>query len=215
MEQSAAEPHPPDPDAAEGFTPLSERFDEALRYASWAHRRQARKATRIPYVAHLLGVCGTVLEHGGSEDQAIAALLHDVLEDCGAEHEAPIRDSFGDGVADIVVACSDSVLPAGETKPPWKERKTRYLEHLRRSSASEPAVLVSLADKVNNARAIRVDLTLLGPAVWGRFTRPKGDQLWYYAQLASAFEAVLPGALADELASIFTDIVDLSDAESR
>ncbi len=122
-----------------------------------AHARQKRKGTETPYVSHLLGVASLVLEHGGDEEQAIAALLHDAVEDQGAHQEPVIRERFGDRVADIVLGCTDAdTLP----KPPWRERKERYIEHL--EHASSDVLLVSCADKVHNARAIVTDLKTHG-----------------------------------------------------
>src|SRR5579864_2336169 len=132
---------------------LTDRFDAALAYAERAHREQRRKGSDTPYVAHLLAVCALVLEHGGDEDQAIAALLHDVVEDQGgAQRQEEVEVLFGQRVAAIVAACSDTdVVP----KPPWKERKVRYVEAL---SSHDPACwIVSCADKVHNADAILND----------------------------------------------------------
>src|SRR6202158_6113719 len=134
-------------------TVLTDRFDRALLYATHVHGGQVRKGTSIPYIAHLLAVAATVLEYGGSEDTAIAALLHDAVEDQGGEPRlADIRNRFGARGAGIVRACSDSVAnaSAGEPKEDWHLRKTRYVAHL--ASADEATLLVSLADKVHNAR---------------------------------------------------------------
>ena len=186
-------------------TVLTDRFDRALLYATHVHGGQVRKATSIPYVAHLLAVAATVLEYGGSEDMAIAGLLHDAVEDQGGEPRlADIRNRFGDRVADIVRSCSDSVVnsSAGQQKENWRTRKTRYIEHL--NTVDQETLLVSLSDKVHNARSILRDLRKpeIGSAVWDRFKNPKEETLWYYRELANAFQRLLPGQLADELVEI-------------
>ena len=184
---------------------LTERFERALLYATQVHGGQVRKGTSVPYVAHLLAVAATVLEYGGSEDMTIAALLHDAVEDQGGlARLADIRNRFGDRVADIVRACSDSVVnsAAGEAKDGWRLRKQHYVAHL--GSMDRESLLVSLADKVHNARSILRDLRKaeVGKAVWSRFSNPKPETLWYYDELAAAFARLLPGQLAAELAEI-------------
>jgi (p)ppGpp synthase/HD superfamily hydrolase len=186
-------------------TVLTDRFDRALLYATHVHGGQVRKGTSIPYVAHLLAVAATVLEYGGSEDMAIAALLHDAVEDQGGEPRlSDIRNRFGDRVADIVRSCSDSVIntAAGQPKEDKRTRKTRYIEHL--ETADQETLLVSLSDKIHNARSILRDLRKpeIGTTVWARFKSPKEETLWYYRQLANAFQRLLPGQLADELIEI-------------
>ena len=186
-------------------TVLTDRFDRALLYAAHVHGGQVRKETSIPYVAHLLAVAATVLEYGGSEDMAIAGLLHDAVEDQGGEPRlADIRNRFGDRVADIVRSCSDSVVntAAGQEKKGWRARKLDYIEHLKTVDCETR--LVALSDKVHNARSILRDLrkSEIGSLVWGRFTRPKEDTLWYYRELANAFQELLPGQLAEELMEI-------------
>ncbi|HMA55196.1 MAG TPA: HD domain-containing protein [Pseudolabrys sp.] len=186
-------------------TILTDRFDRALLYATHVHGGQVRKKTTIPYIAHLLAVAATVLEYGGSEDMAVAALLHDAVEDQGGEPRlADIRNRFGDRVADIVRACSDSVVntAAGQQKEDWRTRKVRYIEHLK--TVDSETLLVSLSDKAHNARSILRDLRKpeIGSAVWDRFKQPKEDILWYYRELANAFQKLLPGQLADELMEI-------------
>lgn len=186
-------------------TVLTDRFDRALLYATHVHGGQVRKATSIPYIAHLLAVAATVLEYGGSEDMAIAGLLHDAVEDQGGEPRlTDVRNRFGDRVADIVRSCSDSVVNSsgGQQKEIWRTRKTQYIEHL--SKLDQETLLVSLSDKVHNARSILRDLRKpeIGPAVWTRFQKPKEETLWYYRQLADAFQKLIPGQLADELIEI-------------
>jgi (p)ppGpp synthase/HD superfamily hydrolase len=175
---------------------LSERFEEALVYAARLHRRQRRKGSDIPYVSHLLAVASLVLEAGGDEDQAIAALLHDAVEDQGGLPTlAAIREHFGDAVAETVLACSDAWT---EPKPPWRARKEAYLRHL----AGQPArvLLVSAADKVHNARAILDDYRRLGDALFDRFTGGQVGTLWYYRQLADTYRAIgMASPLVDEL----------------
>jgi (p)ppGpp synthase/HD superfamily hydrolase len=186
-------------------TVLTDRFDRALLYATHVHGGQVRKETTIPYVAHLLAVAATVLEYGGSEDMAIAGLLHDAVEDQGGGPRlADIRNRFGDRVADIVRACSDSVAntAAGQQKEDWRTRKMRYKEHLK--TVDQETRMVALSDKVHNARSILRDLRKreIGPAVWARFEKPKEDTLWYYRELANAFQELSPGQLAEELMEI-------------
>jgi (p)ppGpp synthase/HD superfamily hydrolase len=191
---------------------LTDRFDRALLYATHVHGGQVRKATFVPYIAHLLAVAATVLEYNGSEDMAIAALLHDAVEDQGGEPRlSDIRNRFGDRVADIVRFCSDTFVntSAGQKKEDWHTRKTRYVEHL--SLVDQETLLVSLSDKVHNARSILRDLRKpeIGEAVWGRFRNSKKDTLWNYRELAKAFMKHLPGPLAKEL----SDIVDELEKE--
>lgn len=140
-------------------TVLTDRFDRALLYATHVHGGQVRKGTPIPYIAHLLAVAATVLEYDGSEDMAIAALLHDAVEDQGGEPRlSDIRNRFGDRVADIVRSCSDTVVnsSAGQQKEDWHTRKTRYVEHL--NLVDQETLLVSLSDKIHNARSVLRDL---------------------------------------------------------
>jgi (p)ppGpp synthase/HD superfamily hydrolase len=174
---------------------LGPRFEEALTYAARLHREQVRKGSGVPYLSHLLGVAGIALEHGASEDEAIAALLHDAVEDQGgAPTLAEIRRRFGDTVADIVAGCSDTdVVP----KPPWRPRKEAYVAHL--ASASPSARLVSAADKLHNARSILTDYRRLGETVWTRFAGGKEGTLWYYRAVVQAFRAYDPTPLVDEL----------------
>ena len=187
-------------------TVLTDRFDRALLYATHVHGGQVRKGTTIPYVAHLLAVAATVLEYGGSEDMAIAGLLHDAVEDQGGEPRlADIRNRFGDRVADIVRSCSDSVVntAVGQKKEAWRVRKLDYIEHLK--TVDRETLLIALSDKVHNARSILRDLRKpeVGTDIWSRFgKRPKEDTLWYYRELANAFQQLSPGQLAEELMEI-------------
>jgi (p)ppGpp synthase/HD superfamily hydrolase len=162
---------------------LTARFREALWFAAFLYADQIRKGTDIPYVAHLLAVAALVLEHGVGEDQAIAALLHDSAEDQGgAQVLDQIRGRFDVKVASIVEACSDTTIVP---KPPWRERKKRYIEHL--AEVSEEVLLVSMADKVHNARAILADYKRIGDDLWNRFQGKKDGTLWYYDALVEAF----------------------------
>ncbi len=186
-------------------TVLTDRFDRALLYATHVHGGQVRKKTTIPYVAHLLAVSATVLEYGGDEDQAIAGLLHNAVEDQGGKPRLhDIRNRFGERVADMVESCSDSIADtaAGQPKDDWHIRKKRYLKHLRKMDPDTR--LISLSDKVHNARSILRDLRKeeVGELVWQRFSQPKERTIWYYEELAKTFKDVLPGQLADELEEI-------------
>jgi (p)ppGpp synthase/HD superfamily hydrolase len=180
---------------------LGQRFEEALVFATQAHAAQQRKGTEIPYVGHLLGVTSLVIDDGGDEDEAVAALLHDVVEDQGgAERLAEIRERFGPCVAKIVSGCSDAdIVP----KPPWRKRKEAYLEHLRAADAS--VVRVSLADKLHNARAILLDYRRHGDRLWQRFN-PEADQLWYYRSLVDVYRCSSDSPLVEELARVVADL---------
>jgi (p)ppGpp synthase/HD superfamily hydrolase len=164
---------------------LTQRFAQGLELAVRAHDGQVRKGTRIPYIAHPMGVASIALEYGADEDQAIAALLHDAVEDGGAHFEQEIRERFGARVADMVMGCTDGVPDAAGQKPPWKQRKERYLAHLEQADAQ--TLLVSGSDKLHNARAILADLHTVGEAVFDRFTASKEQTLWYYTSLAAIF----------------------------
>lgn len=180
-----------------------ERFEEALRYTARLHRTQARKGSDVPYVTHLLAVAAIVGENGGTEDEMIAALLHDAIEDQGgAATREEIRRRFGEHVAEIVEGCSDTdILP----KPPWRERKEKYVAHVR--SASPSVRLVSAADKLHNAHSILRDLHRDGDAVWQRFTGSKKEQLWYYRALVDAFRAAGGSEdLIDELDDVVEEL---------
>ena len=169
---------------------LTERFDNAVKFAHKVHRSQPRKGTTVPYVSHLLSVAGLVLESGGDEDLAIAGLLHDAVEDAedisGEEMSVLIRSEFGDRVADIVDGCSDAKSSPGGSKPPWKSRKKAYIKHL--SSASIDVLRVSIADKVHNARSIATDQDRFGAVVWDRFTSTSEESRWYYTSLRDIYK---------------------------
>ena len=177
---------------------MSRRFADALAYACDVHEGQLRKGTGVPYVSHPIAVCSLVLEDGGSEDEAVAALLHDAVEDGGGQERlADIRSRFGESVADIVWGCSDTdQVP----KPPWRERKRRYIEHVRKASASVRRV--SCADKLHNAWATLRDYRVHGEELWKRFNASGDDTLWYYRELIEAFRQPGQTPLVDELARV-------------
>jgi len=182
---------------------LSRKFEEALVYASVVHAGQIRKATGIPYIGHLLGVASIAFEYGADENEAIGALLHDAAEDAGgAARIEDIRVRFGEKVATIVEGCTDTL----ETpKPPWRERKEKYLAHLKETDASTR--LVSAADKLFNARSILRELRQRGDAIWARFSGGKKDRLWYYRALVTAFRQHGDHSdLIDELDRVVTEI---------
>lgn len=171
-----------------------QRLSEAVSFALVVHADQTRKGTTVPYISHLLSVAGLVLEYGGDEEQAMAGLLHDAIEDQGAHLEADIRARFGDRVAGIVRACTDAdTVP----KPPWRARKEAYISHL--GAVGADALLVSCADKLHNVRSICTDLRSIGLAVYDRFAGGLSGTLWYYRALADAFVAYLPGPISSEL----------------
>jgi (p)ppGpp synthase/HD superfamily hydrolase len=184
---------------------LSSRFEEALTLAARLHADQVRKGTTIPYISHLLAVASMVLEQGASEDEAIAALLHDAAEDQGGRATLEdIRNRFGDAVAEIVEGCTDSwVIP----KPPWRTRKEAYLAHLREASAS--VRLVSAADKLHNARTILSDYRALGESLWSRFTGGREGTLWYYRALVEVLRAAGTTSLVEELDRVVSELEHL------
>jgi len=185
---------------------LTARFRDALVFASQLHADQVRKGDNTPYIAHLLGVASLVLENGGTEVEAIAALLHDAIEDQGGPAiRERIRSLFGDEVTAIVDGCSDSeTIP----KPPWRERKVAYLKHL--ESASDSILLVSTSDKLYNARTILADYRLKGEALWSRFNGGREGSLWYYHSLVEVLSRVFPHPLTEELKRVVAEIEELS-----
>jgi (p)ppGpp synthase/HD superfamily hydrolase len=191
--------------------PLTDRFVEAMTMAFNLHRSQTRKRSEIPYIAHLMSVTALVLENGGNEDLAIAALLHDAVEDQGGlDTLQQIRDTFGDYVAGLVDECTDAYT---QPKPPWKERKTAYLEKLK--SASDEVILISLADKVHNARSILRDLQLIGIQTWDKFSKGKAGTLWYYQSLANIFDDAPYPALRHELRDVVEEIITLENLQEN
>ena len=170
-------------------------FCARFSFAAEKHAGQTRKASSIPYIAHLMGVASLVLEFGGDEDLAIAALLHDVVEDCGgAPMLKEVRRKFGSRVAKIVDGCTDSDT---EPKPPWRERKETYIGHLK--SADAETRLVSAADKLNNVRSILSDYREVGESIWDRFNGGREGTLWYYRALLEEFLRRKPNRLIREL----------------
>jgi len=197
----------------ETFKPfLTGRFDLAFQFASGLHHAQRRKGTEIPYISHLMSVAALVLEAGGDEDQAIAALLHDAMEDQGGSPTLKtIRRLFGDRVAETVRECSDSESEDPAKKLPWHQRKKAYLAHL--TTASSDAQLVSIADKLHNLRGVLVDYQQLGDELWKRFNKEasKQDQLHYYRALVAAFRTTTaPRAMVDELDKVVTELERLA-----
>ena len=189
---------------------LSARFEAALVYAARLHARQTRKGKTTPYIAHLLGVASIVLDHGGDEGQAIAALLHDAAEDQGGRPRlAGIRRKFGPRVARMVDGCTDTYE---NPKPSWLERKKGYLKHLRRARAD--VRLVSAADKLHNAREIlayaRAARGGRRAGLWYRFRGGKEGTLWYYRALAEEFRARGPKRIAAELWRVVAELYRLT-----
>jgi (p)ppGpp synthase/HD superfamily hydrolase len=189
-------------------SPLGKRFHRALVYASQLHATQFRKGTTRPYVAHLLGVTAIVLSNGGKEDDAIAALLHDVVEDQGGKPVLRrIRKMFGARVARIVEGCTDAdTVP----KPPWRERKEKYIRHLRGADAS--VRLISAADKLYNAQETLSDARVVGDEVWKRFHATKEQTLWYYGEVLKILKRKGPHALAAELERVVGDLAAISNS---
>ena len=190
---------------------LSTHFEEALVLATRLHTGQTRKGTAIPYISHLLAVTAIVLEHGGHEDEAIAALLHDSIEDQGgATTREEIRRRFGDRVVEIVDGCTDTdVMP----KPPWRARKEAYLAHL--GEASGPVCLVSAADKLHNARTILEDYHVHGEALWRRFNGGKEGTLWYYRSAVDALRKPGTTPLIEELDRVVSELECLATENTR
>lgn len=184
---------------------LGPKFNEALGFAAELHRTQTRKASEVPYVGHLLSVAGLVIEADGTETEAIAALLHDAAEDQGGDATLVlIEERFGPEVAAIVEECSDTVVTP---KPPWRERKQRYIEHL--NTASDSTIRVSMADKLDNARAILRDLRRFGPKVWQRFnTDDPHEHLWYYRSLLEVYRRRSDSWLFYELSRVVETLAE-------
>ncbi len=196
----------PTPDPSSNASQDWDNLAQATAFAFALHAAQRRKGTAIPYIAHLMSVAALVLEYGGDQEQAIAGLLHDTIEDVGADQEPVIAERFGPRVASIVRACTDAdVFP----KPPWRARKEAYLAHL--EHASTDALLVSACDKLHNARAIVTDLRTHGTAMFGRFNGGQDGTTWYYTALSAAFNRLLPGPLATDLACAVHDMQRLAD----
>lgn len=186
---------------------LTDRFNQALGEVERLHRGQFRKETTIPYIAHLLAVAALVLEHGGDEDQAIAALWHDAIEDRAAEAGGPdalrahLRDTYGERVLAMVEACTDAeTLP----KPPWRARKEAHLAHLR--EVAPEALLVVAADKLHNARSILADRQVIGEAIWDRFNGGREGTCWYLREMSDLLAERSPGTRAANLAAVVDEL---------
>jgi (p)ppGpp synthase/HD superfamily hydrolase len=184
---------------------LGPRFADALRLAHELHAGQTRKASQVPYVSHVLAVAATVLEYGADEDTAIAALLHDAVEDCGGLATADrIRTHFGAKVADLVLGCSDTTE---SPKPPWVERKNRYLEHL--PAAAPDVLLISAADKLHNLNSLLREERRHGTKLWTFFRAGRDGTLWYFERLLAIFRnSQLPETLIDQIEHSFRELED-------
>lgn len=186
--------------------PITQRFQNALNYAAELHSKQIRKGSGVPYLSHLLSVAALAMEHGADEDEAIAALLHDAVEDQGGWPTLEeIRQRFGPGVSHIVKGCSDAY---GEPKPPWQQRKQAYIAHLK--DADDSVRLVSACDKLHNARSILSDVLAEGDAVFSRFNGEKEGTLWYYRSLVDVFRQTGPQRLAAELHRVVCELEHLA-----
>jgi GTP pyrophosphokinase len=185
---------------------FTHRFEDALVLAHQLHAKQKRKGTSIPYVGHLLAVSSIVIENGGSEDETIAALLHDAIEDAGGDMvRAVLHAAFGANVLAIVEGCTDT----DETpKPPWRKRKEDYIAHVRHASPS--VRLVSMADKLHNARSILQDYRTFGENVWKRFSGGKDGTLWYYRSLVEVFRESGSSPLLEELDRVVSTLESLA-----
>jgi GTP pyrophosphokinase len=190
---------------------LGPRFLRAFQFAAEKHAGQARKASTIPYVAHLMGVASLVLEAGGDEDLAIAALLHDVIEDCGgAPMLKEVRRRFGSRVAKVVDGCTDAdTYP----KPPWRERKEKYISHLKKADADTR--LVGAADKLSNVRSILSDYRVVGESVWSRFNGGREGTLWYYRTLRDQFLRHKPNRITRDLELAVNELESLTSRGSQ
>jgi GTP pyrophosphokinase len=190
---------------------LSPRFTEALTYATELHADQTRKGSDIPYVTHLLGVTSIALEYGANEDEAIAALLHDAIEDQGGETTRDeIHRRFGETVTAIVEGCSDS--SDGTPKLPWRQRKEAYIAHI--PTASPSVRLVSASDKLYNTRSIVRDYRRIGEEIWNRFNGKKSGTLWYYRAILEAFRQTEVTPVVEELDLVVQELEQLANQNS-
>jgi GTP pyrophosphokinase len=198
---------------------LSARFEDAVSYAARAHADQVRKGSGVPYIAHLLGVAALVLEDRGGEDEAIAALLHDAVEDQGGPTRLEdIRRRFGERVAEIVEGCSDSIREDGQPKVDWWERKCAHLDHLAHvdGDLTEPLLRVSMADKLSNLRATVRDAGLNGDGFWKVFKQGAASQLWYYGRMNDIFRARCPGStMLPELEALLAQLTEVVPEADR
>lgn len=185
---------------------LTRRFEEALLYATRLHADQTRKGSAIPYVSHLIAVSALTLEYGGGEDEAIAALLHDAVEDQGgAETREEIRRLFGPHITSIVDGCTDT---DEHPKPPWRARKEAYIAHIR--TAPRSVRLVSACDKLHNSRSLARDYRLCGEALWSRFSGGREGTLWYYRAIVYALQSAETSLLIDDLDRAVTELESLA-----
>jgi (p)ppGpp synthase/HD superfamily hydrolase len=185
---------------------LTERFERALVFATRLHRDQRRKGSGVPYISHLLAVCELTLEYGGDEDEAIAALLHDAIEDQGgAIARAEILREFGPRVTEIVDGCTDT---DESPKPAWRPRKEEYIRRIAEASAS--VRLVSACDKLHNARSLVMDYRILGEDLWERFTGRREGTLWYYRAMVNALRAAGSSPVVEELDRVVTELESLA-----
>ncbi len=185
---------------------LTHRFEEALLYATRLHSAQTRKGSGVPYISHLMAVASLTLEYGGGEDEAIAALLHDAVEDQGgAETREEILRMFGPGIAAIVDGCTDT---EEWPKPPWRDRKQAYIKHLR--AAPRSVRLVAACDKLHNARSLAKDYRECGEALWNRFSGGREGTLWYYRAIVKALRSVEVNPLIEELDRSVTELEQLA-----
>jgi (p)ppGpp synthase/HD superfamily hydrolase len=190
---------------------LTERFQDAFSLAFRLHAKQKRKGTNTPYFSHLMGVTALVLEDGGNEDEAIAALLHDAVEDQGGlQTLEDIRQKFGHHVAEIVDGCTDAY---SHPKPPWKQRKQDYMDHL--GQASPEILRVSLADKLHNARSIHADLQRNGVSTWMRFNGGREGTLWYYRSLVEIFKRCSSSPMVADLERVVEALGALSEVKKK
>jgi (p)ppGpp synthase/HD superfamily hydrolase len=196
----------------EALLSYGEKFEEALLYAARLHRDQTRKGTDTPYVTHLLAVASIIGESGGTENEVVAALLHDAPEDRGGkERLQDIRERFGDEVAEIVAGCTDTYE---DPKPEWRPRKEAYVAQVATAPAS--VQLVSAADKLHNARSILADLRSRGDELWDRFIGDKEGTLWYYRALVEAYAGAGANPIVEELDRVVREIEALAQrAEAR
>jgi (p)ppGpp synthase/HD superfamily hydrolase len=192
--------------------PLSNRFTEAVELAIHLHAHQVRKGTTIPYISHLLAVASLVIEDGGDEDLAIAAILHDAVEDQGGlKTLEAIRDKFGIRVADAVLGCSDSW---SLIKPAWRKRKEEHLEKIR--TASNDVLSITLADKLHNSRCILRDLKSQGKSAWNRFNGGQDGTLWYYSEMLSIYTGRnVRSILLNEFKTVVEELIELSSINNH
>ena len=191
---------------------LTKQFEAALQYAVRLHSTQVRKCTNVPYISHLLSVASIVMENGGSEEEVIAALLHDAVEDQGgAKVFDEIQRLFGSQVGEIIAGCTDAWA---EPKPPWRERKEKYITHLYEVSPS--VLLVSCADKLHNARSILTDYRKNREDVWMRFKGGKEGVLWYYREITNTYKKLKTNpAIVSELDRVVSELERLTEKNDQ